>query len=221
MNDIEVVKALKKGDKTAFRHLFERYYDRLVAYIITYTHNQARSEDIVQQAFIDLWDDKNKLDSDRSPRNYLYSIAYNRYIDSINKAKRRDRLLDELWERALRERIKEDREQLEKRIEKMRQIIASLPPKCKKILQLNKVEGVKYKEIAEEMGISVKTVESQMRIAFQKIRDGFKKDGIILFLSCGINMTRDKIPATNTTLNAELNTGAQYKLKIRRSIETW
>ncbi len=186
MNDIEVVKALKKGDKTAFRHLFERYYDRLVAYIVTYTHDQAQSEDIVQQAFIDLWDDRNKLDIDKSPKNYLYSIAYNRYIDGINKTKRGDRLLAELWEKALRERIKEDREQSEKRIEKIRQIIDSLPPKCKKIIQLNKVEGVKYREIAKEMGISVKTVESQMRIAFKKIRDGFKKDGIILFLSCGI-----------------------------------
>ena len=182
MNDIEVVKALKKDDEIAFRYLFERYYDRLVAYIITYNQNQSQSEDIVQQAFINLWEDRNKLDIDKSPRNYLYTIAYNRYIDSINKRRRRNRFLDDFWEIALRERIKEDKEQLGERIEKMRKIIDSLPPKCRKVIQLNKIEGIKYKEIAEQMGISVKTVESQMRIAFQKIREGFKKDKIILFL---------------------------------------
>ena len=66
--------------------------------------------------------------------------------------------------------------------QKIKQVIDSLPPKCKEIILLNKIQGVKYKDIADQMGISVKTVESQMRIAFTKIREAFKEDHALLFL---------------------------------------
>lgn len=181
MNDLEAVKALKKGDKLAFRYHFDQYYDRLVAYITTYSHNKALSEDIVQQAFINLWNDRSKLDESRSPKGYLYAITYNRYIDTVKKSKKREKLLDQVWERALRDRIEEDTETLEKRIQKMKNVIESLPPKCKEIIQMNKVQGIKYKEIAEQLGISVKTVESQMRIAFTKIREAFENNNLLLF----------------------------------------
>ncbi len=182
MNDFEAVKALKIGDKQAFKYLFEKYYDRLVAYITTYTHDKVQSEDIVQQTFINFWADRQKLDGNKSPKAYMYAIAHNRYVDTLKKAKKREKLLDQIWERALRDRIQEDTDVLGKRIQKMKQIIESLPPKCKEIIQMNKIQGIKYKEIAKQMGISIKTVESQMRIAFTKIREAFKDDKPLLFL---------------------------------------
>tara|TARA_R110002049_G_scaffold15981_1_gene64511 strand:- start:218 stop:775 length:558 start_codon:yes stop_codon:yes gene_type:complete len=182
MNENEAVTAMKKGDRSAFRYLFNEFYDRLVAYITTYTHDKIQSEDIVQHAFIRFWEDKSKLDETKSPKGYLYAIAYNRYIDTIKKAKKQEKLLSQIWERALVERIQEDSDVLEQRIQKMKQVIDSLPPKCKKIIMLNKIQGVKYKDIADQMGISVKTVESQMRIAFTKIREAFKEGDPLLFL---------------------------------------
>ncbi|MDO5970262.1 RNA polymerase sigma-70 factor [Flavivirga aquimarina] len=181
MNELEVIKRFRAGEESAFRYLFNLYYDRLVAYIAMYTHDKMSSEDIVQQAFIDLWNDRNKLDELKSPKNYLYAIAYNRFIDSVNKNKRQNKLLDQVYERALRDRINGDTEQLEKRIEKMNHIIESLPPKCKEIIIMNKMQGFKYKEIAEIMNISIKTVEAQMGIAYKKIRKGFEKDKLTLF----------------------------------------
>ncbi|WP_067149509.1 RNA polymerase sigma factor [Pseudotamlana agarivorans] len=182
MNDIDAVKALKEGDESAFRYLFYQYYDRLVAYIVTYTHDKMSAEDIVQQAFIDFWNNKSKLDTIRSPKNYLYSIAYNRFIDTIHTEKRQSNLLDQIYERALRDKIEEDTEQLDERVKRMKAIIESLPPKCKTILEMNKVKGIKYREIAEIMDISIKTVEAQMSIAFKKIRKGFEKDNLYLFI---------------------------------------
>jgi len=182
MNELEVTKAIKNGDEKAFRHLFNLYYDRLVAYIATYTHDKMSSEDIVQQAFIDLWNAKDKLQDCKSPKSYLYTIAYNRFIDSINKDKRRNNLLNTVYENALRDRIDEDNEALERRVKKMNEIIQTLPPKCRQTLELNKIKGLKYQEIAETMGISIKTVESQMSIAFKKIRKGFEKENLYLLL---------------------------------------
>ena len=103
LEEIALVQSLRKGDKAAFGLLFKNYYDRLVAYAITYTNNKTQAEDIVQQAFINLWEDKAKLDPTKSPRNYLYAITYNRYIDSIKKTKKQKDNLHIIWERALRE----------------------------------------------------------------------------------------------------------------------
>ncbi|MEK6152586.1 RNA polymerase sigma-70 factor [Flavobacteriaceae bacterium 3-367] len=173
MDDIEVAKALKRDDKTVFKWLFDRYYQRLVAYIMSYTHNLARSEDIVQQAYVDLWENRRRLYVDRSPKNYLYAIAYNGYVDSVKNRKRTDRLLEELWERTLRDRITEDRESHEKRMAKLRALLDALPPKCREVVRLNKLEGVGYREIAERLGISIKTVEYHMGAAYRKIREAF------------------------------------------------
>ncbi len=185
MYEKTVVNALQTGDKAAFKWLFERYYDRLMAYVMTYTHDRAWSEDVVQQAFIDLWNDRQKLDAGKSPKNYLYAIAHNRYIDSIKDKKRREKILDVIWERALEDRIKEDNELLEKRIDKMKRVITDLPPKCKEIIELNKIQGIKYKDIAIRMGISVKTVEAHMGTAFKKIRKAFKDNNALLFFLLG------------------------------------
>ncbi|MEP1487731.1 MAG: RNA polymerase sigma-70 factor [Algibacter sp.] len=195
MNELEAVKKFRAGEESAFKYLFNLYYDRLVTYIVTYTHDKMSSEDIVQQAFIDLWNDRDKLNELRSPKNYLYAIAYNRFIDSVNKNKRQNRLLDLVYENALRNRINEDTEQLDKRVEKMNRIIESLPPKCKEIILMNKIQGIKYKEIAGIMNISIKTVEAQMSIAFKKIRKGFEKDKLTLFflrLTKSVNSSVDE-----------------------------
>ncbi|MCM4154745.1 RNA polymerase sigma-70 factor [Gramella sp. AN32] len=181
MNDIEAVRMLKKEKKRAFKYLFDTYYNRLVAYIMTYNHNKAQAEDIVQQTFINLWENRQKLDDNQSPKGYLYAIAYNTYMDAIKKSKKQKKIIDEIWEHALRDRIEEDSETQEKRIQKVKEVIETLPPKCKKIIQMNKVQGIRYKDIAEQMGISIKTVESQMRIAFTKIREAFENDTLLLF----------------------------------------
>lgn len=182
MNNIDTVKALKNGDRIAFKYLFKTYYNRLVAYIMTYSHNKILSEDIVQQTFIKLWENRQKLDEEKSPKGYLYTIAYNIYIDTIKSSKKREKIMNLVWESALRDRIEEDFEAQERRIQKMKRVIEDLPPKCKKIIHMNKVQGIKYQEIADQMGISIKTVESQMRIAFTKIREAFKEDKVILFI---------------------------------------
>ncbi len=182
MTEIEAVVAMKNGDQMAFKYLFNLFYDRLVAYITTYTHDKIESEDIVQQAFISLWENKSKLDETKSPKSYLYAIVHNKYINSIKKTKKQNELLNQIWERALANRIEEDSDALQLRVQKMKKVIEELPPKCREIIIMNKIQGIKYKDIADQLGISIKTVESQMRIAFNKIREAFKDDGHLLFL---------------------------------------
>ena len=150
----ELLLAIQQGDKSAFEFLFKKYYEALVGYITTYTQDSQLSEDIVQHSFISLWNKRHKLLLDTSPKNYLYTIAYNRYIDLYRKKKREDTLLKELCLENLR----------------------------KEVLYLSKLRGLDYNEIAEKLKISPRTVEEQVRIAFKKIRKGFN-DSQILFIS--------------------------------------
>ncbi|OEK08954.1 RNA polymerase sigma-70 factor [Flavivirga aquatica] len=182
MNEKDAINFLRKGDKTAFKYLFELFYERLVAYIITYTNDKMLAEDIVQQVFVNLWNGRAKLNDIKNPKGYLYSMVYNLFIDSRKHEKKANKLLDTIYENALRERIKEDNRIIDLRIKKMNVAIETLPPKCKKILKMNKMQGYKYKEIAQILGISIKTVENQMGLAYKKIRKAFDKNPLILLL---------------------------------------
>jgi len=181
MSTEELVTALQEGDRVAFEFLFTRYYGALVGYISTLTQNQQQSEDIVQHSFIILWEKRNQLLKDTSPKNYLYTIAYNRYIDLCRKALRKIDLLEELRLKNLRNRIDEDHDFLDRRIAKLKKIIEGLPPRCKEVLYLSRQRGLEYIEIAEQLNISPRTVEEQIRIAFKKIRKAFEEDNLLLF----------------------------------------
>lgn len=181
MNDLQLIEAICKDDEKAFKVLFSNYYKSLVGYITTFTNDVYLSEDIVQQAFIALWIKRHKIKIEKSPKSYLYSIAYNAYIDDVRKKKNESAFFSDLREAALREAILEDKEVLEIRIKKLKTIIDTLPPRCKEVFELNKLRGLKYAEIAIKLNISVKTVEAQMSIAFQKIRKGFEQDKLFLF----------------------------------------
>lgn len=182
MDDNSLVNSIKKGDKTAFKKLFLKYHKPLVAYTISFTNDEALADDIVQKSFISLWERREKLEIQSSIKSYLYSTCYKMFISDYRTKKRRDRLLDNYKEEALREKIELDPEEINLKVEKMRLLINQLPPKCKEILELNKFQGLQYKEIAEALNISVKTVEAQMSNAYKKIREGFKDDQVILFI---------------------------------------
>ena len=182
-DDTILAKSIKKGNREAFRILFDRYYKKLLDYAVTYTHDLHEAEDIVQQTFITLWNNRLKINTEKSIKSYLYRITYNTYIDIYRKQKRSDSFFNELKEQVLRERITEDPEILEKRITKLKNTIEILPEQCKKVLYLNKFENLKYKEISEQLDISIKTVESHMYTAYKKIRKAFEEDNLFLFFA--------------------------------------
>lgn len=175
MDDSKLAEAISNGDHTAFKIFFERHAPPLRAYLISLSGSAVLTEDLIQQTFLTLWRKRKTLKAELSPKSYLYRIAYHGFIDYHRKAKREINMLNNLKKNALEERIWEDEEPQVARIAKLQGIINQLPDRCREILVLNKLQGLKYQQIAEVLNISVKTVESQMRIAFQKIREGFEK----------------------------------------------
>jgi RNA polymerase sigma-70 factor (ECF subfamily) len=183
MNDNQLVLMLKNDDRKVFNTIFKQHYRSLLAYVVTFTGNKNKAKDIVQDSFIVLWDKRKNLSEDSSLKSYLFTVAHNLYITQYRKKATEIKFFDELKFNALNDRIFEDDTFTKERVKKLLDLIDELPPKCKEVLLLNKKEGLKYAEISKKLNISIKTVESQMRIAFKKIRLGFKKDELYLFMA--------------------------------------
>lgn len=175
MTDKDFSKALKEGNRQAYGRLFEKYYQPLCAFIKSYTRDWDTAKEIVQSAFITIWQKRESLDIDTSLKSYLYKTAYNSFLQMQRRKKKQEKLSHRLKEEALRAEIEIDEELQERKIKKLREVIEDLPIRCKQVLKL-KQQGYKYREIAEKLELSVKSVESQMRIAYQKIREEFEDD---------------------------------------------
>lgn len=169
-------------EKDDFKKVFEQLYGPLLAYTKTLTNNHDQAKDIVQNCFITLWQKRPDLINSPSLKSFLFTTAYNSFIDLYRKNQRKNKILDDLKHKMAKENLIEEDNNSDYKIKRLKLIIAELPPKCKEILLLNKRDGLKYKEIAIRLNVSEKTVESQMRIAFKKIREEFRNDKQIFMI---------------------------------------
>ncbi|HHC81059.1 MAG TPA: RNA polymerase sigma-70 factor [Flavobacteriia bacterium] len=163
---------VQKNDTQAFKKIFGLYYTSLCTYILQFTNDRTNAEDIVQDTFIKLWDKRNTIQINTSLKSYLFRSAHNAYVDTFRKRKQHESLLEKLKYDALISQLDENNFIHHQKIEKIKVVIETLPKRCKEILLLSKQKGLKNKEIATILGISIKTVEAQLSIAFQKIRKG-------------------------------------------------
>ncbi|MEW2923076.1 RNA polymerase sigma-70 factor [Muricauda sp. ANG21] len=177
----KLITALKNGDEDAFKKVYLHYYERLCVYILNFTTNRDLAQDIVQDTFLKLWNKKENLRTDGSLNSYLYKITYTNFIDTHRKDKK---LLDELEEIRLNALtpLVEDHDLFEQRLKNVKLAIEKLPPRRKQIFMMNKQSGMRYKEIADQLDISIKTVENQIGKALSSIRKSIKSSMYSLFI---------------------------------------
>ncbi|OSZ79219.1 RNA polymerase sigma-70 factor [Chitinophagaceae bacterium IBVUCB1] len=153
-----------------FEKLFKSQYKRLHAYACTILYDEDEAEEIVQQMFVKLWEKKEKLHELQSVNAYLYRAVHNDCMNYLKhekvKANYRSHALHTGSE-AASDASDNKLHQLE---ERLRQALAELPEQCRTIFQLSRFEELKYREIADRLGISVKTVENQMGKALKLMR---------------------------------------------------
>ena len=151
-----------------YKQCFEAYYEKLYGYAFTIVKDNAETKDIVQSAFIKLWEKRNEVNIQHSGRSYLYTTVYHLALNSIRNRKTKEGHLDHLrpvenTETMYSGEEKETRERIQNEID-------LLPPKCREVFNKSRFEGKKYAEIAAEMNISNKTVEAQMGKALKIMR---------------------------------------------------
>jgi RNA polymerase sigma-70 factor (ECF subfamily) len=156
-----------------FEQIFKQFFSPLCNYAAKYTGDEAVAEDIVQALFISLWE-TGKYREIKEPERFLLRAVKYRCIDHLRGRKQETELLPEDIASTLPFEMSELKEE---EIEPMFYYFASkLPEKTREIFLLSKQAGLTYRQIAEELSISVKTVENQMGRALRILRDLLKKD---------------------------------------------
>ena len=188
LNDNEFISSLKRGDSKGYQFLVTSYHQKLCVYANSLTNDPHLAEDIVQNVFMSIWKNRNKLKEEFVIKSYLYKSVYNEFIDQYRKNKK-VLVLDKKYIDALTYFVEEeDEKSLEKLIYIVKKEIDKLPPKCKQTFLLSKEEGLTNLEISQYLNISIKSVEAHITKAFSVLRKsiGNKVNGI-LFLLFGNN----------------------------------
>lgn len=189
--DTEIVNELTLDNKGVYEYVFRSYYSQLCRFSMKYVREKEATEEIVQDIFLYLWEKRHSLNITQSLKAYLYTATRNRSLNylksNLNRVEIRGDLAEDDQPLYVPENDNPDPQELRQTIT---QAIDMLPPKCRTIFDLSKNAGLTYQEIAEELGISKKTVEAQMSIALKKLRETLRPcwDSIMLMVGFWLNM---------------------------------
>lgn len=171
INDSDIIRRIRQGDKKEFEILFRSSYASLVRYAQSILKDHDSSEEIVQELFFRLWQDRQNLKVESSLKGYLFRSVHNRCLHQIEHRKVVDRHAGEMMMT-----MTETAEPVTEAIyyselqEKVSKVLAGLPEKCREIFRMSRFEGMKYSEIAEKLSVSLKTVEANMGKALKEFR---------------------------------------------------
>jgi RNA polymerase sigma-70 factor (ECF subfamily) len=167
---------LKKGDKDAFNYIFNMYYKGLVLYANKFLMDRDKAEEAVQGIFVKLWSIREEIIINTSLKTYLQKSVQNKCLDILKHKK----VVQDYMDKTGREPVEPTDNSADLILfaelnEKIEYSIDNLPENCKEIFKLSRYEGLKYKEIAQKMNISIKTVEVQIGKALKKLRYDLKQ----------------------------------------------
>lgn len=164
-----------KDQWAVFCTLFHEYHGKLHRYAFTILRDGAAAEDVVQTVFLGLWEKRESVKMEDAIGGYLYRATYTRCLNQQRDRQLRTARLHDLARQArapadtTAERLAA--RDLESRI---REVLAGLPPQCREVFLKSRRDGLSYREIAEAMAISVKTVEAQMGKALRIFREALR-----------------------------------------------
>lgn len=174
--DQQVFLAIQSGQTPAFEMLFKTYYKPLCRYANTYLKDPDGAEEIVQGAFIGLWEKRKVITIETSLKSYLYRAVRNSCLNELKHEQVKQR---HLASESLKEEAKsEPADHLAIHVEleeKIHAAIQTLPEQCRLIFTMSRFEELKYQEIADQLNLSVKTVENQMGKALKLMRIQLKE----------------------------------------------
>lgn len=175
----QMLHALRERQEEAFVSLFRAYYPLLLNYAVRILRDEEQANDIVQETFCRLFENSEKISVHVSLKSYLYKTVYNSCVDLLRHRKiaasnmeagMMDFYISKVVQLPESELALYDRE-LGEAIE---EAIGHLPERCREVFRLSKICELSNKQIAEQLGVSVKTVENQMTTAYGRLREELK-----------------------------------------------
>lgn len=171
VNDAVIIQLLGERNEQAFEKIFKSHFKNLLAYSCTMLREEAAAEEVVQNVFYKLWERHQQLNISGSVAAYLYRAVHN---ESLNYLKHKK--VVSIYQSQSARDMKAQSDSASKRVflkdleAKLHQALNELPEQCRIIFQMSRFEELKYREIADRLDISVKTVENQMGKALKQLR---------------------------------------------------
>jgi len=168
----ELQNRVAKGDETAFTQLYLHFGKKLILFGVSLVRSKEISEELVEDVFVKLWANRRSVSEIENITVYLYVAVKNKALNKLSQKANElisapfdylDTTLDEFAVDPYDLMITSEM------MDRMHQVIETLPPRCKMIFKLIREDGLKYKEVAEILNISVNTIDAQMAIAVKKI----------------------------------------------------
>lgn len=181
--DKNILVNLKNGDEKAFETLFWEYNSHVYHFIYSLLYEKSLAEDLTQTVFLKIWEKRNTIDPEQGFDAYLFTIARNLvYKETQN------RLLSEKFMQTVQAQLSDTDSLMEEKIdaESLREyingLVEELPPARREIFRLSRNEHLSYKEIAERLSISEKTVETQLNRALRFLREKLSSNNLLAAL---------------------------------------
>ena len=185
-SDDYLFQQIQNGQYEAMQLFFNRYYTPLCRFGSNYESNPCLVEEKVADIFIQLWTNRNILDKIKNPKSYIYVIVKNN-LKTVRKPEQFHQQIDE--EKTINFRFSPSREQeiieneqKEINTNLIREILDVIPRKSRQAFELSRIDGLKYKEIAEILNVTPKTVENHIALALKyisKALESYKKKGLL------------------------------------------
>lgn len=169
--EMDWITSIRNGDSAVFETVFKNYYKPLCAYALTMLKDKDYSEEVVQQMFVKIWERRSSLNITTSVKAYLYQIVRNDCLNVLKHEK-----VKEQYRRFKVVNMQQQHDSASTRLasheleEQIQNAMNALPEQCGIIFRMSRFEELKYKDIAEQLNISVKTVENQMGKALKLMR---------------------------------------------------
>lgn len=167
------------NDERSFRRFVESYSNDLLYYARYLVHSKEEAEEIVSDVFFEVWQNRDKLHEIKREKVWLLTITHNKAISYLRKKEHFASSItwDEVYEHAIPADLQTPDERLisQEEMDRINGIINKLPPRCKQVFVLAKIEKLLYKDIADILGISVKTINAHVAKALGLISEALKK----------------------------------------------
>jgi RNA polymerase sigma-70 factor (ECF subfamily) len=174
-NELKVyIEKMKSGDRESFNLIFRRYYTPLTRFCVRFVADGDQAAEIVQDLFVKLWTNRDKLVFNTSFESYMLRSVRNAAITYINKERAHAETNERIYVDESDANDPSETLQSNNLEASYRQVLATMPEKRREVFLASRYDGLKYAEIAEKMGLSQKTVEAHMSAAIKQLREGLK-----------------------------------------------
>jgi RNA polymerase sigma-70 factor (ECF subfamily) len=181
-NEGYLLTRITAGDPEAFKVLYQRYCHQLYGFLYQLTKSHSVSEDILQDTFMRIWEDRERLDGIRDFKAYVFTMVKHRALNSLKRISKEELMIRQIAHQSdMEDRSTESDVQYNELKKKIDRVVHQLPPQQRTVYQMSREQGLRQEEISDRLNVTVSTVKKHLTLSLRTIR----KHLVFIFLLAG------------------------------------